>query len=74
VAAQADGPGVLLNAMENRSGTKTAQPRSLIRRFIAETAFSFIEWRQQRLMRALELLASEYASDDRRARSRVRDR
>jgi AraC-like DNA-binding protein len=33
--------------------------RTMIRRFIAETGFSFTEWRQQaRLMRAQELLAA----------------
>jgi AraC-like DNA-binding protein len=34
-------------------------PRTLTRRFVAETGFSFIEWRQRvRLLRALELLAA----------------
>jgi AraC-like DNA-binding protein len=34
-------------------------PRSLTRRFVAETGFSFTEWRQRvRLLRALELLAA----------------
>lgn len=34
-------------------------PRTLTRRFIAETGFSFTEWRQRvRLLKALELLAS----------------
>jgi len=34
-------------------------PRTLTRRFVAETGFSFAEWRQRaRLMRALELLAA----------------
>lgn len=34
-------------------------PRSLSRRFVAETGFSFTEWRQRaRLLRALELLAA----------------
>jgi len=34
-------------------------PRTLTRRFIAETGFSFTEWRQRvRLLRALELLAA----------------
>jgi AraC-like DNA-binding protein len=36
-----------------------ASTRTVIRRFIAETGFSFTEWRQQvRLMRAQELLAA----------------
>lgn len=34
-------------------------PRTLTRRFLAETGFSFTEWRQRlRLLRALELLAA----------------
>ncbi|WP_234987102.1 helix-turn-helix domain-containing protein [Halomonas cupida] len=34
-------------------------PRTLSRRFVAETGFSFTEWRQRvRMLRALELLAS----------------
>jgi AraC-like DNA-binding protein len=37
-------------------------PRTLTRRFVAETGFSFTEWRQRvRLLRALELLAAGMA-------------
>lgn len=95
MAAQADRPGVLMNAIEDRSGTVLRiasaladnpadnrrleewaswtgmSPRSMIRRFIAVIRFAFIEWHQQRLMRAVELLASRYPSANRRARSRV---
>jgi AraC-like DNA-binding protein len=35
-------------------------PRTLSRRFVDETGFSFAEWRQQaRLLRALEMLATQ---------------
>ena len=34
-------------------------PRTLTRRFVAETGFSFTEWRQRvRLLKALEMLAA----------------
>lgn len=49
---------------DDRHHTEWAQwanlsPRTLTRRFIDETGFSFSQWRQRtRLMRALEMLAS----------------
>ena len=37
-------------------------PRTMTRRFVTETGFTFTEWRQRvRLLRALELLASGQA-------------
>jgi hypothetical protein len=66
VAGQVDRPDVLMNATEARPGTKIA-------RFIAVIRFAFSEWRQQRLMRAVELLASQYPGDNRHARFRAPD-
>jgi transcriptional regulator GlxA family with amidase domain len=62
------------NRLEECASWAGMSTRTMIRRFIAEIGFSFSEWRQHRLMRALELLASRYPSDDCRARSRIRDR
>nr|WP_280634358.1 helix-turn-helix transcriptional regulator [Allopusillimonas ginsengisoli] len=45
--------------MEEWAAWAGIAPRTLTRRFVAETGFSFTEWRQRvRLLRALEMLAS----------------
>jgi len=45
--------------LENWAAWAAIAPRTLTRRFVAETGFSFTEWRQRvRLLRALELLAA----------------
>lgn len=45
--------------LEEWAGWAGIAPRTLTRRFIAETGFSFTEWRQRiRLLKALELLAA----------------
>ncbi|WP_318389321.1 helix-turn-helix domain-containing protein [Enterobacter sp.] len=44
---------------DDRRAWAGISPRTVTRRFIAETGFSFTEWRQRvRLLRALELLAA----------------
>ncbi|AKU22797.1 helix-turn-helix domain-containing protein [Massilia sp. NR 4-1] len=46
--------------MEDWAAWAGIAPRTLARRFLAETGFSFADWRQRaRLMRALEMLAAE---------------
>ena len=45
--------------LEEWAGWAGIAPRTLTRRFIAETGFTFTEWRQRvRLLKALELLAA----------------
>lgn len=56
--ALADAPGDT-RSLEEWAAWAALAPRTLTRRFAAETGFSFSEWRQRaRLMRALELLAA----------------
>ena len=46
--------------MEQWAEWAAISPRTLSRRFVDETGFSFAEWRQQaRLLRALEMLAAD---------------